>query len=51
MATPGRKKKDEADKVKLMQAYLYPAEVDKIIKKYGNATKALRALLTPKQRA
>lgn len=47
MARPGRKKKKEADKVKIMQAYLTKTEQEAIRRKFGNLTKAARELVLP----
>lgn len=43
----GRKPKKEADKVKIMQAYLTEREQKAIAKKFGNLTKAARERLLP----
>lgn len=42
MAKRGRKPKKEADKVKIMQAYLTKTEQRAIKEKFGNLTKAVR---------
>jgi hypothetical protein len=47
MATRGRKRKKEADKVKIMQAYLTQREQEKIKKHFGTLTKAARERLLP----
>ena len=44
----GRKPKKDADKVKVISAYLTYAEQKKVNQKYGNITNALRIEVLPK---
>lgn len=44
----GRPKKKLADKVKLVAAYLTPAQEIKVNNKYGNLSDAVRAEVLPK---
>jgi hypothetical protein len=46
--SPGRKPKNEADKVKLATVYLTGKEQDAIKEKYGNITTAIRKVIVPK---
>lgn len=45
--TRGRKKIADKDKVKTSAVYLRSAEVDKIKKKYGTVTEAIRRVVLP----
>lgn len=47
MAKRGRKKKLDADRVKIMQAYLKKREQDAIKNRFGNLTKAVREKVLP----
>jgi len=46
--TSGRPKKKDADKVKVVSAYLTKAEELKVKRGYGSITKAIRAEVLPK---
>lgn len=43
----GRKAKNKNEKVQIMQAYLTPPEQNKIKKKFGNLTEAVREKVLP----